>query len=293
MSESAPLPRFKVFLWLVRRELWEHPVIRFAPPVFAGLVVVAHFFSALLTSHAERAKSLADAAKAWQFMALYAANSFAILCGCLLVGLLYSLDALNGERRDRSILFWKSLPVSDRLTVLSKAVVPMLILPVAAFVAIVAANLLMLGVQTVAWTINGFTPEQLYSRLNLPLLWVGLAYGLPFTALWYAPLYAWVLLVSAWARRMTILWVLAPFLAFLAVEHLALHNTPVHWMLERWFAGGITHPFMHADGKTWVRGMAELEPLRIYADPALWIGVLVAALLLWLTIRLRRSRVPI
>ena len=43
----------------------------------------------------------------------------------MVVGLFYCLDALNGERRDRSILFWKSLPVSDTTAVLAKASIPL------------------------------------------------------------------------------------------------------------------------------------------------------------------------
>src|SRR6185436_5523289 len=57
-----------------------------------------------------------------------------IMLATLLVGLFYSLDALYGERRDRSLLFWKSMPVSDRTTVLSKASIPILVLPLIAFV---------------------------------------------------------------------------------------------------------------------------------------------------------------
>ena len=50
-----------------------------------------------------------------------------------IVGIFYSLDALHGERRDRSILFWKSMPVSDLTTVLSKASIPLVVLPLLSF----------------------------------------------------------------------------------------------------------------------------------------------------------------
>ena len=56
----------------------------------------------------------------------------------------YCLDALYGERRDRSILFWKSLPVSDLTTVLSKASIPIVVLPLLTFAVTVATQLIML-----------------------------------------------------------------------------------------------------------------------------------------------------
>ena len=61
-----------------------------------------------------------------------------------LVGVFYCLDALHGERRDRSILFWKSLPVSDLTTVLAKASVPCRVLPPRAFALALATQLMLL-----------------------------------------------------------------------------------------------------------------------------------------------------
>src|SRR5688500_3753928 len=52
-----------------------------------------------------------------------------IMLTTLIIAFFYGLDALHGERRDRSILFWKSLPVSDRTPVLSKVLVMMAVLP--------------------------------------------------------------------------------------------------------------------------------------------------------------------
>jgi ABC-2 type transport system permease protein len=287
------LSAIRTFGWLVRRELWEHPAIWIAPLAIAGVAVFAHFISELLTSDTVRVGCLADPKKAESFMMLYGAVSMVILVMGLLVGVLYSLDALQGERRDRSILFWKSLPVSDRMTVLSKAIVPIVILPLLSFAVIVAATILMVGLQTVAWQVRGFDPQQLWAKLNLPFLWLSLAYGLPFMALWYAPFFAWFLLVSAWARRMVVLWAFAPLLAILAVEHTVFHTT-FHWVPERYIGGGVLHPYtLGGQGRVWVGNLTQLEPLRIYAHPGLWIGLLIAALLLAATVRLRRSSVPI
>lgn len=290
------VPPLKAFYWLVRRELWEHPAVLVAPLAVAGFAVLAHFLSALTISDAERLATLSDPAKSGQFQALYAAAIGAILILGLVVGALYSLDALQGERRDRSILFWKSLPVSDLMTVLAKAFIPVVVLPLASLAAAIGANLVMAPLQSLAWMGRGYDPADLWARVDLVHLWSSLALGLPFIALWYAPLYAWFLLVSAWARRAAILWALAPFAAFLMVEHLALHNTPAHWALERRLAGGILYPYTLPDtGEkvVWVEAGGAIDWGRVYSAPDLWIGLVVAGLFLFAASRLRRSRPPL
>src|SRR5262249_35733308 len=115
------------------------------------------------------------------------------------VGIFYCLDALYGERRDRSILFWKSLPVSDRTTVLSKACVPFVVLPLVTFLVTVYLQLMMLlwssvvllpgGLAGTTWTRFRLIPEALMLLYHLVAV----------HALWWAPLWGWLLLVSAWS----------------------------------------------------------------------------------------------
>lgn len=279
------------FYWSLRRELWEHRAIYVAPLAVAAFAVFVHFASALIMSDAERLDLLADPARARAFRTPYDAVIGVTVVTALLVGALYSLDALYGERRDRSILFWKSLPVSDVTTVLAKAAVPLVVLPLTAFALAVCATLVMLGLQTLVWALDGFDPRDLWARLDLPLLWLFLAYGLPFMVLWYAPLYAWLLLVSAWSRRMPFLWGAAPLVAALIVEHTALHQTSAHWMVERYLGGGVIQPYtIGGDGERWIERLSQLEPARLYALPGLWIGLVVAAGFLFAAVRLRRAR---
>ena len=119
-----------------------------------------------------------------------------------IVGVFYCLDALHSERRDRSILFWKSLPVSDVTTVLSKASVPLVILPLTIFGIIVLVQFLML-----LWSSAILLPSGLaattWTRFNLFQQSVILLYSLIVIVLWHAPIYGWALLISGWARRAT------------------------------------------------------------------------------------------
>jgi ABC-2 type transport system permease protein len=252
--------------------------------------VIIHLLSAIVIPH-ERGAILAHSAHGREFMGAYDALSGVIVIAALLVGVLYSAGALHGERRDRSILFWKSLPVSDAAAVLSKAAVPILLLPVIIFVLVAAASAAMVTLQTVVWVVQGYDPRALWARLDLPFLWLSLAYGLPFMALWYAPIYAWLLFVSSWAPRWPFLWAAAPLVAVLMVEHGALHDTSAHWMVERWLGGGVLQPYsVGGAGAVWIHRLADLDPARIYTLPQLWLGLAAAALLLAGAVRMRRTR---
>ena len=287
-------PRFlRTFLWQVRRELWEHRALWIAPLAVAAFAMLVQLGAALTASDASRAAALANPDGAREFQILYSAMIGSIVIAGLLVGVLYSLDALQGERRDRSILFWKSLPVSDGMTVLSKAAVPLVVIPLIVFPIVVVSTLAMMGLQSLIWSLDGFDPRQLWARVDLPFLWLALLYGMPFMALWNAPLYAWILLASAWSRRLAFLWAAAPFAAMLMVEHLALHHTPAHWLLERRIGGGVLQPWSaNGEGTVWVERLSDLDPARIWSLPGLWAGVLLAGLFLYAATRIRRSRTP-
>ncbi len=120
----------------------------------------------------------------------------------LLVGVFYCLDALHGERRDRSILFWKSLPVSDLTTVLSKASIPLVVLPLLTFAITVAMQWIMLLLSSAVLLGSGLSVATLWTQLSFVQMSLVLLYHLlTVHSLWYAPFYGWLLLVSGWARR--------------------------------------------------------------------------------------------
>ena len=84
----------------------------------------------------------------------------------IVVGVFYCLDALHGERRDRSILFWKSLPVSDLTTVLAKASIPLVILPLLTFAITVATQWLMLLISSAVLLVSGQSVATLWTQLS-------------------------------------------------------------------------------------------------------------------------------
>ena len=133
------------FYWSVRRELWENRSIYVAPILVAIVVLFGFLVSTIGLPERRREVLLLDPAKARAAIeAPYDMAAIMLILTAFIVGVFYCLDALYGERRDRSILFWKSLPVSDRTTLLSKATIPLVVLPLVTFAIVVATQLVMM-----------------------------------------------------------------------------------------------------------------------------------------------------
>jgi ABC-2 type transport system permease protein len=121
-----------------------------------------------------------------------------IMVTAMLVAIFYCLDSLYGERRDRSILFWKSLPVSDLTTVLAKASIPYVVLPLFAIAVLFVTESIMLMLSTLALSASGLPVRPLWTEVML--LFLTLSYHMiTVHVLWHAPLYGWLMFVSSWA----------------------------------------------------------------------------------------------
>jgi ABC-2 type transport system permease protein len=295
-SSRDPRPLY----WSVRRELWENRSIYIAPLAVAGLWLIG-FLISLIHPPKGHASGLAAIDPSFQPIALampYSHFAMLLLLVALIVVLLYCLDALYGERRDRSILFWKSLPVSDRTTVLAKAGIPLVVLPLVVFAIAVAVQLTMLVLSVAALLMSGGSVATLWRQLPLFQLQAGLLYSLAVITLWYAPIYAWLLLISAWARRTTFLWAVLPPLAIALVEFLAFHTSLFGLLLRERFIGFAPKAFNFRmpDG-SWIDPhfipITQITPGRFLASPGLWIGLLFAGAFLAAAVRLRRYREPI
>jgi ABC-2 type transport system permease protein len=282
--------------WLVRRELWEHRSVHRVPLVVAGLAFVAFLLgSARIASMPAPFAGMEASQAAVQLARPYAFVALAVVMSALLVAVFYCLGALHGERRDRSILFWKSLPVSDLATVLSKASIPLAVLPAIVFVLLVALQWTMLCVSSAVLLLHHQPVEPLWERASVfDLMWRS-AYGLVASALWLAPIYAWLLLVSAWAQRMTMLWAVLPWIMLSLFEHIAFETSYVGAFV-RHRLGGFVRAAFEAGPLPWHLPFgAELEPapLRFLASPGLWGGLVFAAACLYGAAWVRRRRGPI
>lgn len=213
----------KAWQVLVRREFWEHRALWFAPLAMSVLwIVIVAFFRIQMGS--------SQALTVMQGRAIVNVIGWGMSVATLLVVTIvvtfYLLDALYAERRDRSILFWKSLPVSDSATVLAKFLVAMVIVPLGAFLAVAVTDLLVRAI-IAARGGAGLAMEQA-SLWDGRMWWqaqVLLLIGVVASMLWYAPLAAYLLVVSAWARRSVTLWAVLPPLVLVIVERIALQTS--------------------------------------------------------------------
>src|SRR5947207_7433766 len=196
------------FYWSVWRELWENRSIYIAPLIVAAVQVFGFAISTSGLADRRGAVLLLDdpLKQRAAIEAPYDMAAMMMIFIVFIVGVFYCLDALHGERRDRSILFWKSLPVSDLTTVLSKVIIPLVVLPLIAFAITVCVHLIMVLETSVVLIFHGMSPASTWAHVPVASNLLLLLYGLSAIALWHAPIYGWLLLVSGWVRRATFLW---------------------------------------------------------------------------------------
>lgn len=295
---SAPVRTTRPFYWAVRRELWDNPSIYMAPLIAASVVILGCLITAYRLPQMRRSALLLESARQRAAIeAPYDIAAMMIMFTAFVVAIFYALDALHGERRDRSILFWKSMPVSDRTTVLSKAFVPCVILPLLTFVVIQVTHLIMLLISSAALAPSGLASTT-WSLLPIGRLWLILSYALITSAFWAAPLYGWLLLVGAYARRATFLWAVLPWLALGAIEKIVFDTTYVARLVGQRVTGNFEAAFVvvHFPKDTHapvVDRLVQLDPLKFLSSPGLWIGLVIAAAFIAGAIQLRRYRGPL
>jgi ABC-2 type transport system permease protein len=279
--------------WSIRRELWENRLIYIAPLAAAVVFLIALLINLITLRHRMHgstwAINLGDLQKPF---ALPHELSAALIMGiALVVGIFYSLDALYGERRDRSILFWKSMPVSDLTTVLSKLSIPLVVIPLLSFAITVVTQFIMLLLASTVLVGSGANIAALWTQQSFFRSTLDLFYHiLTVHGLWYAPLYAWLLLVSAAAPRAPFVWAVLPPFVIWGVEKIAF-NTTYFLSLLKVRLMGPPDPEMTMPRNADL--MSTLIPHHFFAQPGLWAGLAIAAVFIAVAIRLRRYRGPI
>jgi ABC-2 type transport system permease protein len=283
---------------LIRRELWEHRSLWVVPLVIAGLIVVAAMFP-----HASMQIDSADVATPQKYMDLFALfHSAMTVPQLLLMSVLlpyYLLDCLFAERKDRSILFWKALPVSDAQTVLSKLLVALAIVPLGVFVLTLFTDIAASGILAVRF--HGSPMVRAFLRWDTEA-WLHtqgrILAALVVVMLWYAPIAGYLLLVSAWAKRSAFLWAAMPPLVAMLIERIAFGTSYVAKFLGYRLRISDMLGFQHgAAGRAALAagehasGMLDrMRPWAALANIDLWLGLAATVALVWLTIRVRRHQ---
>ena len=312
--------------WLIKRELWEHKSGFFwAPLVFGGVMTVlfallafmgvAKIGSKNMRINGQEVTGLSNVmspetvdAVVTQMVNGYMGFSMPLLALFSFVTFYVCLGALFDERKDRSVLFWKSLPVSDTETVLSKVVVAIGVAPLIALAVATIVSLCMLLLTAIAAAAGGVN---VFGKiLGSSALYVApfqVAAVLPVYILWALPSVGWLLMVSAWARAKPLLWaVVAPLLTagliswFNSMFEFGLRTD---WMWNDIIGRGLLSivpgswiALNPLDGQH-IAGLKEagLGPLlsqswQQLGAANLWIGVVAGCAMIYAAIRLRRWR---
>ncbi len=277
-------------IWLVRREFWENKAIWVMPACIGALMVVASLFGKVEIAMLHASDQQTELAAVLFLVAIGGVFWVAMS----IYSVWYLLDCLYADRKDRSVLFFKSLPLTDSATVLSKLLVAVVAIPLVYFLAADISALLMtfvisvrarLGFGNILWRPELWLQQQ--------VLWL---YVILTGILWYLPVVGWLLLVSAWAKRAVILQAILPPLAIMLAERLFLGTHLATLLFRDRLLGGPYVAFHHPI--QWSLAKGELspgvwqlpDPVGFFSSVDLWIGVLVGAACIVGVVQLRKRR---
>jgi hypothetical protein len=320
-------PAWKTMYWLVKREFWEHRGGFFWAPIITGGVFLLLNIMGIIAAEVvgsrhginfgasgglQRVIADMDAGDLSQVglaldVAMYSAMGLLIVVLGFVV-FFYCLGALYDDRRDRSILFWKSLPISDTSTVLSKVVSATVLAPIVAVITGIIVGMLQLLILAVTLSFHGVNVWQLLVLAHPFRVMFNLVGYIPLYVLWALPSIGWLLLCSAWARNKPFLWAVAlPVATGLLVSWfgiMGLFNLPTTWFWKNIVQRGLLSVFPGSGsvfghngniahsvaGNPGMDFMDLGNTYQLLASANLWIGVVIGLGLLAGAIWFRRWR---
>ena len=297
-------------IMLIRRELWEHRSLWIAPLTLAGVILVIAMFGGVHFGNndefwfgyhdkgitpEQRQHLIEQMSPPENVRKGIIAGVFSMLTVVQLVILgivvfFYLLDTLLAERRDRSILFWKSLPISDGEVVTSKALTALVVAPLFVLAVSAVTQVLFAGIAAIRLGDLPFVPWDTVTWLKVQVVLLGFV---PMVVLWYLPLAGYFLVVSVWARKNAFLWAVLPWVGILIIEGLI---TQTHH-----FADFLGDRFGGFADLMQFRGSRDFEADnlvsavygfigRVFADWEIWVGAAAGIALIYAATRIRRYR---
>ena len=279
------------YIWLVRREMWERRAIWIVPAAISGALILVALFG--------RTQIITDVPLESPFVGrvyLFATGALFITI-MMLYSSLYLLDCLYDDRRDRSVLFWKSLPISDTDTVLSKLIVAVFVIPLVAFAAADVTSLIVAFIVSVrARSMIGGALWEGRDWLQMQALWL---YAIVTAAIWYLPVAGWCMMVSAWVKRAPMLWSVLPLLVAYLIERFFLGTQYIGQVIGGRLGGYAAVAFhtdsQHAHGSWNADDAANtawhfMDIGGFFSNPATWVGLAVGAAMVVAAIQMRMRR---
>ena len=289
---------------LIRRELQEHKwgfvYLPWIVGAFMSLVVVMVYlgltevntenfkFSTEVFADSEVVQSMKEAT--------FEQRRAAIKAGLLVLGfplvialgfaiLAYSLSTFFDERKDKSIIFWRSLPVSDSFTVFSKLIVALVVAPLLVIPALLFLHLVSVTAGSIYFAVSDIVPFTWAWQAYPWLDWIRVIFSLWMQSLWTLPIITWIMLAGAYSRKPVVAAILPPVVVVL-VEGVSLSSSVfLDSLFER------VQPWSRASSfpKEYESlGVAELSDIPLlFGMTEFWVGILVSSVFIYLTIYFR------
>jgi ABC-2 type transport system permease protein len=297
-------------LALLKREIWEHRSIYVTPAAISSIVTLgvlamlmfASGFAVELDGAIFGAQNLVgDVERKAVLTGFFLGTSWVFIVALAILIVFYCLDSLYAERKDKSILFWRSLPVTDAETVVSKLITAVFVIPAVTVIAIAATHLLNLIVVSIWVSMKGGDGGMLiWGSVSLLDNWLAAFIVVIACGIWMSPFIGWFLLVSAYTRRSPLLIAFMPLILIGLLEGIILRS---HVFAENILARGDGLPLFRTAGieqffdeEQWRLGddatrlLVHLDVVQFLTSPAMWAGILVCALLSTGAIYVRRYR---
>jgi len=302
------LKLMKTLLW---RETWEHRGLIWAPLITAAVIVLTALLSTNFTGSVQFDL---DGKERELFATLstdfsHQRQLFAVWLGALVIPqmivamivlVFYALDSLYNERKDRSILFWKSMPVSDAETVGSKLVTALLVVPLWVWIVSMIASLAVFAIVSLKLGGTPLAPLATFHTGTWLVLQLTMLQNMLVAALWYAPVVVYLLLMSVYAKRSPFLWAVLPPVLLIIFEEVAFNTSMIAGFISNRLFGFFRELDLHIsseDGSSSASMMQEiarsyeqLGTLDMLATTDLWLGVALAIVGFFVVVRLRRWR---
>lgn len=297
-------------LALIRRELWEHRAIYVTPAAIAVIVTLGVLAMLTLTSGFAKELDLAifsaqniagDAERRAALTMFFVGTSWLFVVALMFLTVFYSLDSLYAERKDKSILFWRSMPVTDAETVISKLLTAAIVIPAITAVGIWITHLINLIVTSI-WVASkgGDAGVLIWGSVAILDNWLAALIIVVASGLWMSPFIAWFLFVSTWAKRMPIVWAFLPPIVLGLLEWIVFRS---RYFLTTIAERGDMTPLFHRlsleqffEEEQWREGIENISLLQhmdlvgFVTDPGFWSGLLVCGILTSAAIYVRRFR---
>ena len=297
-------------LALLKREVWEHRSIYVTPLAIASIVTLGTLAMLMFAGGFAKELDIAifgatniagDAERKIALTGFFVGTSWVFLLAAMVLTVFYTLDSLYAERKDKSILFWRSLPITDAEAVISKLATAIVVIPLATVAAIIVTHLVNLVVTSVWVSAKGADAGHLIWG-SVPLLdnWLAALIVTLASAIWMSPFVGWFLFVSAFTKRSPLLMAFMPLVIVPLLELIFLRSSVFaeavftrRGMIPL-FKGMDMEAFfdeesLHVSEEV-VSLLAHLDVVQFLSSVSMWSGLLVCALFVTGAIYVRRYR---